>query len=147
MIGIDTNVLIYAVDNRAGLRHRQAGSLLRHLIRNQALFLPVQVLGEFCNAATRKLAQPVEAIMPFLASWTALARLEPYRAEDVGPALSVHAEHGLPFWDALLWAVCARAGVTILASEGFQNGRTLGPVTFLDPFDPANAPRFGLGGD
>jgi predicted nucleic acid-binding protein len=145
MIGIDTNILIYAVDNRAGQRHHAAGRLLRHALRQQTLFLPVQVLGEFCNAATRKLGQPADAIEPFLSSWTALARIEPYRAEDLGHALHAHAEHGLPFWDALIWAVCARAGVPVLASEDFQNGRTLGRVTFLDPFDPANATRLGLG--
>jgi predicted nucleic acid-binding protein len=53
-------------------------------------------------------------------------------------------EHGLPVWDALIWAVCDRAGVEVLASEDFQNGRRLGRVTFLNPFDPANALRLGL---
>ena len=80
-----------------------------------------------------------------MAAWSATAELEGYTFEDIEAAMHAHAEHGLPFWDALLWAVCARAGVTLLASEDFQNGRTLGRVTFLNPFDPANAVRLGLG--
>jgi predicted nucleic acid-binding protein len=35
--------------------------------------------------------------------------------------------------------------VSILASEDFQDGRRLGRVTILDPFNPANTPAFGLG--
>jgi hypothetical protein len=40
--------------------------------------------------------------------------------------------------------VCERAGVSILASEGFQDGRRLGRVTILDPFNPNNARALGL---
>ena len=54
------------------------------------------------------------------------------------------ATHHVPIWDALIWAVCDRAGARILATEDFQDGRTLGRVTFLDPFNPKNAARLGL---
>ena len=59
-------------------------------------------------------------------------------------ALRVVGEHDLPFWDALIWAVCERVGVDTLVTEDFQNGRRLGRVTFLDPFEPTNAVRLGL---
>jgi predicted nucleic acid-binding protein len=40
--------------------------------------------------------------------------------------------------------VCDRNGANILASEDFQDGRPLGRVTFLNPFNPANTARLGL---
>ena len=46
--------------------------------------------------------------------------------------------HGLSFWDALLWATADRVGVRYLLTEDFQDGRTLGGVTFVDPFKGAN---------
>ena len=46
--------------------------------------------------------------------------------------------HGISFWDALLWATADRVGVRYLFTEDFQDGRTLGGVTFIDPFKGAN---------
>ncbi len=38
----------------------------------------------------------------------------------------------------MLWATARRAGCRLLLSEDFQDGRDLGGVLFLNPFDPAN---------
>ena len=58
--------------------------------------------------------------------------------------MDARAAHGLPFWDALIWAVAERAGAASLVSEDFQPGRRLGRVNIVDPFDPANAARLGI---
>ena len=43
-------------------------------------------------------------------------------------------DHGLSFWDAMIWAVAKEAGATVLLTEDLQTGRELGGVTFLSPF-------------
>jgi predicted nucleic acid-binding protein len=48
-------------------------------------------------------------------------------------------QHGLPYRDAMLWATVQQAGCRLLLSEDFQDGRTLGQVTFVDPFEPRNS--------
>ncbi len=40
----------------------------------------------------------------------------------------------------MLWAVARAAGCRYLLSEDFQSGRTLGVVTFVNPFGPAGLP-------
>jgi len=40
----------------------------------------------------------------------------------------------LPFWDALLWATAKAAGVSVVLSEDFQDGRELEGVQFRNPF-------------
>jgi predicted nucleic acid-binding protein len=144
MIAFDANVLVYAVDGLAGARHERARAVLASAFRAGSALLPLQVLAEFYNVATRKMRLPPAQARDFIASWTALCHIESYLLEDMEEAMTAHAEHGLAFWDALIWAVCERAGVRTLASEDFQNGRTLGRVIFLDPFDPANDARLGL---
>ena len=47
-------------------------------------------------------------------------------------------QHGLSFWDAMLWATADRVGVRYLLSAHFQDGRTLGGITFIDPFNGEN---------
>ena len=38
----------------------------------------------------------------------------------------------------MLWATAKRAGCRMLFSEDLQDGRRLGDVLFVNPFDPAN---------
>ena len=54
-------------------------------------------------------------------------------------AARVHRDHGVPFWDGMLWSVARRAGAQMLLSEDFQDGRVLEGVRFLNPFVPENA--------
>jgi predicted nucleic acid-binding protein len=149
VVGFDTNILIYAVDNRPAdarpTRRLRAAAVIAAAIERREAFVALQVLAEFFHVATRNfLAPPREARM-FVEGWRELMRTEAYDLADLEQAFVAHEEHGLPFWDALVWAVCDRAGVRVLASEDFQNGRRLGRVTFLDPFDPANDRALGLG--
>lgn len=144
MIAVDTNVLVYATDLGAEEKYRVAKALLAATMSAGILLLPLQVLGEFTHVAVRKAKHAPSTAEQFVLGWSAVAQVEAYRLDDVRSALRARVEHGLPFWDALIWAVCERCGVEALASEDFQDGRRLGRVTILDPFNPANAARLGL---
>ena len=144
MIAFDTNILVYTLDVRSPEHHARAEQAVSAaLLRGEALF-PLQVLAEFQHVAVRKLGMSPADALRAVETWSTAAMVEPYGIADLRAAAAAQAEHGLPLWDALIWAVCDRAGVEVLASEDFQNGRRLGRVTFLSPFDPANAHRLGL---
>ncbi len=143
MIALDTNILVYAVDAGAGERHEVAARVL-DLVLERGGMIPLQVLAEFANVGRRKLDCSAAEIDAYITSWVPLVRVERYAEADLGVALRASEAHQLQFWDALIWAVCDRFGVATLVSEDFQNGRTLGRVTFLSPFDRANAGRLGL---
>lgn len=145
MIAVDANILVYASDQGAGDRHAIARAVLARAIGAGDLLLPLQVVGEFCHVGLRELGHAPAWIEAFVVAWTAVAQVESYGLADTRAALRARAEHGLSFWDALIWAVCERNGVDLLVSEDFQDGRRLGGVTFLDPFNPGNAARLGLG--
>jgi predicted nucleic acid-binding protein len=57
---------------------------------------------------------------------------------DLADAARAVEHDGLSFWDAMLWATAKRAGCRMLFSEDLQDGRRLGEVLFVNPFDPAN---------
>lgn len=141
MIAVDTNILIYATDSRAGEKYLVAKSLLTAAMSARLLLLPLQVLGEFAHVAVRKAKHSPEAAAEFAIAWSAVARVEAYHLGDVRAALHARSDHGLSFWDALIWAVCDRCGAGTLITEDFQDGRPLGGVTFIDPFRPDNAAR------
>lgn len=145
MIAVDANVLVYAADNEAGVRHLTAAALITDLLRRQEVVLPLQVLSEFYNVLTRRLKARPDDAYRFVMAWQSSAAVIAYDPTDLAMAHQAHRDHGLPFWDALIWAVCERVGVDILATEDFQDGRKLGRVRFVDPFRPANATLLGLG--
>jgi len=56
---VDTNVLIYAHDSSAGVKHERARTLLRELWKNHTGCVSAQVLQEFYVNVTQKVAKPV----------------------------------------------------------------------------------------
>ncbi len=61
--------------------------------------------------------------------------LEAPSPTDLYQAIQAQEDHKLPFWDALLWATARRSGCKIVFSEDFQDGRELGGVRFINPFN------------
>lgn len=147
MIAFDTNVLVYSTDSSAGAKHARSTALLTTALSQGLLFLPTQILAEYYGVVTRKLKLRPEAARGNVEAWAqAAAAVVPYDLTDLRAAMETAAKHNLAAWDALVWAVCERAGVRTLVTEDFQDGRTLGRVTFLDPFNPANLDPLGIGG-
>ncbi len=56
---VDTNVLVYAEDRNAGIKHTAARDLVADLWRSGEGVLSVQVLQEFFVTVTRKMPQPL----------------------------------------------------------------------------------------
>jgi predicted nucleic acid-binding protein len=133
----DTNILVYAADRDAGHRHDVATQLIRRAARADCIMV-LQTLGEFIRAATRRVGLDLEAAAGFVEDWQTVFTIVEAVQVDLRAAIDAVQNHRLSFWDAMLWATAKRAGCRYLLSEDFQNGRALGGVTFLNPFDPAN---------
>ncbi len=136
-LSLDTNVLVYAADREAGDRHRLAKDLVRRAGSGDCL-LTLQSLGEFFHVATRKGKVPPTDAANVVQSFRATFPIAAADAGVLDSAISAVLQHGLSFWDAMLWATVQQAGCRLLLSEDFQDGRKLGQVTFVNPFEPAN---------
>ena len=139
MISLDTNILIYATDFRAGTRHDAAHQLVSAAIRVRA-GLTEQSIVEFMNVAIRKAKLPFEETARYARGYLAHFRLMIPQATIVEDVLALLGRHKLEVWDARLLAVCAAHGCDYLLSEDMQNGAEYGGVTVIDPFNPANSP-------
>ena len=138
----DTNILVYAADWKSGDKHLVAADLLRRA-GSADFFLTLQVLGEFFRVATRKGKRAPADARGFVDDWRAVF---PVFAADEGclaDAMGAVSEHGLPFWDAMIWAAARRAECRLFITEDFQDGRALGGVTFVNPFEERNAVLLG----
>ena len=138
MVSFDTNILIYATAPQAPEKGRRARDLVTRGLRSTGTILLLQTLGEFSHVALRKGGIRVDAVLHLIEAWRALLPVYPAEEADLVPALEAVRDHGLSFWDAMLWASARRLGVRHLLTEDLQDGRTLDGVRFINPFSPAN---------
>jgi predicted nucleic acid-binding protein len=129
---LDTNVLVYAVDGRAGARHRRAPQILILAARRDCV-LTLQAMGELYHATTRK---KIASTSTAAAQIRDLLRIFPTAAADIDAfnALKDAQQGRCSFWDGLLIATAARAGCAFLLSEDMRDGGRFDGVTILNPF-------------
>lgn len=133
---IDTNVLVYAYDPAYPEKQATAMAVLDGLRAVGLATLSVQVLGEFFNTVTRKIAIPLNAAEAETRV-THLARSLPVL--DLTRAVVLEAVRGarrfqFSYWDALIWATAKLNELPYVLSEDFSDGSLIEDVRFLNPF-------------
>ncbi|MCE2460984.1 MAG: PIN domain-containing protein [Pseudomonadales bacterium] len=134
---VDTNILVYADDNRDVAKQTRARELIRNLMLERRGVISLQVLQEFFAAATRKLGMGAGAARERVLLY---ARFEVVRltTDDLLAAIDLHRLHGLSFWDGLIVQAALTGGCTVLNSEDMQHGRVFDALTVASPFaEPA----------
>jgi len=132
---VDTNILIYAHDRSAGVKHLQAKTLLQELWNTHTGCLSVQVMQEFYVNVTRTVARPLSPaaaaqIIADLAVWD----VHRPAVEDILDAIGVQARYQLSFWDAMIVVSAQQLGCRTLWSEDLNSGQVYDGVTVRNPF-------------
>ena len=131
---VDTNVLIYAHDADAPLKHEVAKDILRNLWSQRSGSLSPQVLQEFYVNVTRKIASPLSkpAARAVVDSYTVWC-VDTTSAE-ISDAFRIEDEAGIGFWDALIVAAARKAGAGRLLTEDLNAGQIIAGVRIENPF-------------
>src|SRR5438309_11242017 len=115
---VDTNILLYAHDRSAGLKHERARQLVERLWTSGQGVLSTQVLQELSVNLRRKVARPlpveeVRQLMHDYLSWKIVVN-DP---ASVLAALEIETRYHTSFWDALILQAAESSGATVLYSE------------------------------
>ncbi len=130
---LDTNILVYAMDRRAGERHLAAGRVIDLALRLNCL-LTLQAISEFYAALTRKrLVNPAAARDQAL-DWLSMFAAVPASASGLRAALAAATAGQASYWDALLIYTAAEAGCTAILTEDLADGTSLAGVRIINPF-------------
>ena len=132
---VDTNVLIYAHDLDAGLKHDRAASIIADLWEKENGIISTQVLQEFYVNVTRKIARPMtpaaaRGIIRNYLAW----RVEPNDPSAVLLASEIGERNRISFWDALIVASAARSGADRILSEDLNHGQVIEGIRIENPF-------------
>lgn len=133
MIAFDTNILMYASDQRDAVKR---GTAHRLLAANADAVLLWQVACEFI-AATRKLASQgfdKEQAWDQLRHYSRVMRLVTPSVNTLDRARVLHVEMNVSCWDSMLIAAALEAGVTRLYSEDIPGRVNPGGLEIINPF-------------
>lgn len=134
---VDTNVLVYLFDGDEPVKRARATAVVAGLAAAGAGCVSTQVLGEFFVVVSRKFAVPLssEVAARQVAHFAEIFDVLSVDADVVAEAVRGVVQHGLPYFDAQIWAVARAHCIPVVLSEDFQDGRTIEGVAFRDPFD------------
>ena len=135
MLSVDTDIFVYAVDQRDPMKQSVARSVLVALAEVEAV-VALQVVGEFQNALKRSLKLPHWAAAQAARNVLAQYGSFPYGRDAVESALALSAAGRMSYWDALLVASADAVGVKTLLSEDMADGLIHGGVEIVNPFGP-----------
>jgi len=139
---VDTNVLVYAHDRAAGVKHKRAQAIVVELWNSGQGVLSTQVLQELCINLRRKTnpalsVDETRRLLQDYLSWEVIVNTP----ESVLQALDLEASYKISFWDALILHAAESAGAAVLYSEDFSDGQMYGSVRAVNPLkDLASQP-------
>ena len=132
---VDTNILVYAHDVDAGVKHALARDLLCRLWETRTGILSTQVLQEFIVAVTRKVPTPISVAQARRAArnycqWELIVN-------DSGiilQATEIQEVHQLSFWDALIVSAAFEGNAAVIATEDLNDGQRIEGIVVQNPF-------------
>jgi len=138
---VDTNVLIYALDEADLEKQRSARAWRTKLWKTGLGRISCQVLQEFYVKVTHKwprARQQARAEVRDLLAWQPVA----VDAVILERGWRIQDRYQLSFWDALIVAAAISASCRCLLTEDLQDGQDLDGILVINPFlhDPTAIP-------
>lgn len=132
---VDTNVLLYAFDERDLAKHDRSRSWLAWCWNSRRGRVSSQVINEFYANALRKFSRT----LPVAKARAEVRRLWtwkpwPVDEETVQEAWDLQDRFSLNYWDALMIAAAQQQGCSFLLTEDLQHDQDLDGVRILNPF-------------
>jgi predicted nucleic acid-binding protein len=132
---VDTNILIYAHDTAAGIKHERARALVEELWRTRSGVVSTQILQELVVNLRRKVGQPLSAkvardIVTDYMSWQVVVN----NSDSILEALDLEERYRTSFWDALVIQAATASGAEVLYSEDLSSGEIYGSIRVVNPF-------------
>ncbi|HJZ74426.1 MAG TPA: PIN domain-containing protein [Vicinamibacterales bacterium] len=131
---VDTNILMYAHDTSAGVKHERAQALVEKLWRDRTGIVSTQVLQELAVNLRRKVGRPLDAkatreIVAEYLTWQVIVN----SGESILEALDLEGRYQISFWDALVLQAAQSSGAEVLYSEDLSSGQQYGPLKVVNP--------------
>ncbi len=133
-IFIDTNILVYTLDNNNKIKHERARAVLQKIIDKHHPVISTQVINEFYGVATKKLNADPILVKNIIHNFK---NMEIVNADLqlVEEAIDISVISQLSFWDSLVIAAAEKANCEYVFSEDLNVGQNYRGVLLLNPLE------------
>jgi len=132
---VDSNVLVYAHDEDAGVKQQQAADRLEKLWQNGFGRLSTQVLQEFYTNVTQKIKRPLarsvaREVIRNYGIWveSAITPSTVVRASEISETWMIS------FWDSMILAAAEQDRAEELLTENLNHGQVIAGIRIVNPF-------------
>lgn len=133
LVTLDTNVLIYAIDEKDPIKQDIALRVADALRRVQAP-ISLQVVGEFFHVAVRKFGIPSKEAAVHARGLLNFHSLFSATTASTERAIELAAYGSFSIWDASLLSAAEAAGCTHILTEDMGDGVMVGRLEIVNPF-------------
>ena len=134
MTVLDSNILVYSVDERDERKFAIATSILDTARSDRDEYaIAVQTLAEFTNVAIGKLALPPDEVVDFVKIYSDITTVRPDH-DIVVRGVAIMNRYTIQFYDAMMLAAAERAGATEFYTEDLNDGQFYCDIKAVNPF-------------
>lgn len=132
---VDTNILIYAHDMSAGVKHVRAKEIIVDLWESGSGVLSTQVLQEFFVSITGKIPRPLDIekakeIIEYFLRWDIVVN----DGESIVKGIDIHQRYHYSFWDSMIIQAAIKGNAILLLSEDLSDKQVINGVRIKNPF-------------
>jgi predicted nucleic acid-binding protein len=137
MNAVDTNILLYSVDDSEPAKQAKAQGLLHRLVvQSEPTIMLWQVLAETVNQLRRWQNQGELTQQEFdqhMQTFRTLFPLAVPSLTTLDHALDLGKRYSLAYWDSMILGACAEAAVATLFTEDMGSPRTIDQIQLVNP--------------
>jgi predicted nucleic acid-binding protein len=129
---LDTNILIYQMDNRDVVKQRKCRELVRALVLRHEAVISTQVLQEFYVACTAKLKVKPILVKGMIHGFQNM-EVVTVGSDLINEAIDTSIQYQISFWDSLVVVSAESAKCQYLVTEDLNEGQVIRNVKIQNP--------------
>jgi predicted nucleic acid-binding protein len=137
---LDTNILVYANDERDPAKQSRAIEVVTECMRGRTGVVSTQVLQEYAVVALEKLRQDLDVVLRQLLLLESLEVVQ-ITPELVRRGLEMQSRFRISYWDGAVIATAEHAKCHLVLSENLAGGALYGTVRVENPFAASQPPQ------
>ena len=131
-IFIDTNILVYSIDQKNEDKKQKSRRTLKKIIESHQPVISTQVIKEFYVVSTNKLKADPIVVKNIIHNFHNMEIVN-NDLELIEQAIDISVISQLSFWDALIIAAAEKANCEFVFSEDLNSGQTYRGVMVINP--------------
>ena len=133
-IFLDSNILVYFVDEHDSKKQKIAEKLIKNSVEMKTGVLSTQSLQEFYSVVTRKSLCSKEQAKTIVEKFKNTLPITQISVLHILKAIDISIQTQFSFWDSLIVSAAHSSGCVIVYSEDMNHNQLVNGVKIINPF-------------